>query len=341
MNRDTAPPDSRAAEAIFRTLLYGDIFSFPMTEAELHHFLIGLSASRRDIRRALDQSAWLAARVERVNGYCAIRERSQTAAERHRRDAASRRLWPLARRYGVILAHLPFVRMVALTGALAMRNADDEQDDIDYLLVTVPGRVWLARAMAVLMVRLARLWGVNLCPNYVLAETALVQSRQDLFIAHELAQMVPLAGLSIYQAMRAANGWSSKMLPNARQPFYQEPDRRPRGLGRAVQWIGELLLSGPFGDALERWEQRRKLRKFSAEASKPGSAAQIDAERVKGHFNDYGYPALEDYRKRLARYALADEFTSHGGQHPQPAPRGPVESALPAVRLGQSESGVD
>lgn len=340
-NRDTAQPDSRAAEAIFRTLLYGDIFSFPMTEAEVHHFLIGLSASRSDIRQALDQSVWLAARVERVNGYCAIRERTETAEERHRREAASEHLWPLARRYGVILAHLPFVRMIALTGALAVRNADDEQDDIDYLLVTTPGRVWLARALAVLVVRLARLWGVNLCPNYVLAKTALVQSRQDLFMAHELAQMVPLAGLSIYETMRAANGWSAAMLPNARQPFYQEPDRRPRGLGRAVQWIGELLLSGPLGDALERWEQRRKLRKFSAEASKPGSSAQIDAERVKGHFNDYGYPALDHYRERLARYALTEGFPANGSQPPEAGPENRAVFDLPPVLLGKRPSRLD
>ena len=309
MNRDFGQPESRAAEAIFRTLLYGDIFSFPMTEAEIHHFLIEFSASRGDVQRTLDQSAWLAERIERVNGYCAIRDRAETAQERHRRDTASQRLWPLARRCGILLAHLPFIRMVALTGALAMRNANDERDDIDYLLVTVAGRVWIARAFAVLVVRLARLLGIHLCPNYVLSETALVQSRQDLFMAHELAQMVPLAGLPIYDRMRAANDWSAALLPNAQEPFYYEPDRRPRRLGHALQWIGELLLSGPLGDALERWEQRRKMRKFSNETRKPGSAAQIDDQRVKGHFNDYGYPALDHYRERLANYTLNEEFT--------------------------------
>ncbi len=306
MLKDTDQPDSSTDEAILRTLLYADVFSFPMTEAEIHHFLIGHSATRGEIRAALDHSPWLAQRIERVNGYCAVQGRAGTTEHRHRRDTVSKTLWPVARRYGRIMAHLPFVRMVALTGALAMRNASDGGDDIDFLLVTVPGRVWMARAFAVAVVRLARLRGVGLCPNYVLADTALLQARQDLFIAHELAQMAPLAGFPIYRAMREANRWSDALLPNAHQPFYAEEDARPRGLGRLIQRIMELMLSGPIGDRLERWEQRRKLRKFQAESGKPGSSAELDAQRIKGHFNDYGYPALESYYARLEQHGLAD-----------------------------------
>jgi hypothetical protein len=314
MTRHADQPDSAAAEAILRTLLYADVFSFPMTESEIHHFLIGYTATRVEVRTALDLSPWLAERVERVNSYCAVRGRADCAEHRHWRDVSAQALWPVACRYGRILAHLPFVRMVALTGALAMRNAGDDHDDIDYLIVTVPGRVWIARAFAVLLVRLARLWGVGLCPNYVLSETVLLQSRQDLFIAHELAQMVPLAGFEIYRAMRDANRWADAMLPNAQEPFYIEPDAHPRGVGRLLQRVGEALLGGPLGDWLERWEQRRKLRKFSAEARKPGSSAELDEQRIKGHFNDYGYPTLEEYQARLERYnlAVANEIIEEG-----------------------------
>ncbi|MCC7451526.1 MAG: hypothetical protein IT324_29220 [Anaerolineae bacterium] len=304
MNNLVEQPDSTVSKAIFHTLLYADVFSFPMTDAEIHHFLIGLSASSTDVQIGLKQSHWLAQRIERVNGYCAIKGHAHMAHQRHSREAASKALWPVARRYGVLLAHLPFVRMVALTGALAMRNASDSQDDIDYILVTAPGRVWTARALTVLIVRIARLWHVGLCPNYVLAETALVQMRQDLFIAHELAQMVPLAGFHIYEAMRTANGWSMPLLPNAQGPFYKEADHRPYGIGRLLQQLGELILGGRIGDTFEQWEQRRKMRKFSADARKPGSSAQIDDQRVKGHFNDYGTPALNEYRARLERYGL-------------------------------------
>lgn len=275
-----------------------------MTEAEIQHFLIALSSTPADVRAILNQSQWLGQHILCVDGYWMVRGGAASADLRQKRQSASEALWPVARRCGTILAHLPFVRMVALTGALAVRNASTSQDDIDYLLVTTPGRVWIARALAVLVVRIARLWHVGLCPNYVLSETALLQDRQDLFTAHELAQMVPLAGSSIYEAMRATNAWAGPLLPNAAGPFYAEPDCAPRGLGRLVQRLGENILGGALGNALERWEQSRKLRKFHAQSLQPNSSAQLDRDHIKGHFNDYGYPALDKYQQRLQRYHL-------------------------------------
>ena len=89
-NGHVDPPDSLAAEAILRTLLYADVFNFPMTEAEIHHFLIGLPATPDDVRTTFEESSWLAERIERVNGYCAVRGRAETADQRHEREAASR-----------------------------------------------------------------------------------------------------------------------------------------------------------------------------------------------------------------------------------------------------------
>ncbi|MEP7284668.1 MAG: hypothetical protein ABI947_02735 [Chloroflexota bacterium] len=303
----TASPESHIAEAIFRTLLYADVFNFPMTEAEIHHFLIGAAATADEVRTTLAHSAWLAANITRVDGYCMLAGSAARVDLRQEREVATQALWPVACRYGALLAHLPFVRMVALTGALAMHNAAGSQDDIDYLLITTAGRVWTARLLAVGMVRLAAVVNVKLCPNYVLSEAALLQDRQDMFLAHELAQMIPLTGLPIYKAMRAVNTWADPMLPNAREPFYAEPDSTPHGIGRWLQWVGESLLSGPLGDAFERWEQRRKLRKFEAQLHQVGSSAQLGRDRVKGHFNDYGTPALYKYWQRLERYNLADD----------------------------------
>lgn len=291
-------------EAILRTLLYADVFHFPLTEAELHHFLIGCAADREAVRAALHDSAYLAQHIAQVDGFWTLRGHAADCTARRTREAASQKLLPVARFYGKLLAHLPFVRMVALTGALSMHNARDAQDDIDFLIVTAADRVWLTRLLAVVVVRLARLRGVQLCPNYVLAETALTQDRQDVYMAHELAQMIPLAGQALYAAMRAANQWAASFLPNADAPFYAMADSAPRGVGQRVQRLAERLLSGKFGARLERWEAARKQRKFAALHAQ-SSAAQIDAERAKGHFQDHGAWILEAYARNLADYALS------------------------------------
>src|SRR5579859_1336958 len=98
----TAVPENLMAEAIFRTLLYADVFDFPMTEAEIYHFLIALAATPDGVRAALDGSPYLAQRIERINGYCALRENVRAIEKRIQHEAASRKLWPTARRFGQI-----------------------------------------------------------------------------------------------------------------------------------------------------------------------------------------------------------------------------------------------
>ncbi|MCC7206156.1 MAG: hypothetical protein IT323_02555 [Anaerolineae bacterium] len=307
-------PDSLVSGAILRTLIYADIFDFPMRLEEIQHFLIGCTTSLDAVRAALESSAWLAGRIERAGGYYHLRGRAALVALRHEREKAAQRLWPVAMRYGGWLAHLPFVRMAALTGSLAMRNPRGEHDDIDYLLITAPRRVWLARAFAIVVVRLARLRRIGLCPNYVLAETALEQSQHNLYMAHEMAQMVPIRGAAHFAAMNAANPWAAIYLPNARAPFYDDADpareESPRRVGRFAQRLGEWLFGGWRGDALDAWEQRRKIRRFrrfQAEAGGHPGAAHLDGEHVKGHFQDHGQRILARYAEGLRAHGLADE----------------------------------
>jgi hypothetical protein len=288
-------------EAIFQTVLYADIFDYPLTQSEIHHFLISTPAAPETVQAAFENSAWLQSRLCVTRGYVTVRGRQSIAAVRDERQRSSAQLWPAARRWATVIGWLPFVRMVAVTGALAVDNAP-AGDDIDYLIVTVPGRVWLARALAVTVVRLARLLRVGLCPNYVLAYTALSQQRRNLNIAHDLAQMVPLVGHRVYAEMRAANQWAGDYLPQARRPLRAEPELRLNGWQAALQRCGEWLLGGRLGDALEGWERDRKLRKFAPAAGQASSAAELDADRVKGHFDDHGYPILRKFHERVAQY---------------------------------------
>lgn len=291
--------------AILRTVLYGDIFDFPMTIQEIHHFLIhDESISLPDIESVLCSSPDLAKHLLIVGKYVARIGRQDIINLREAREQAAQDLWQNAVYYGRWLARLPFVRMVALTGALAMRNADPH-DDLDYLLVTAPGRVWLARLFAIALVKVGKRRGVILCPNYVLAEDALAQTQRDLFIAHEIAQMVPLYGRPLYLHMRASNSWAEAHLPNANIAFYEES-----GLAIGKGWAiikraTEILLSGWPGHLLERLERQRKIKRFSR-IQTPRSAAQLDHSHVKGHFNDHGRPVLKAYYDRLQDYGLID-----------------------------------
>jgi len=291
--------------AILRTVLYGDVFDFALTVPEIHHFLIAdQPVPYPELVHTLEHSPYLRSILTVEAGYVVCGHRRDLIPLRQERDRVAAQLWEEAQRYGVWLARLPFVRMVALTGALAVRNAADHDDDLDYVLVTAAGRVWLARAFAILLVRLGKTRGVVICPNYVLAASALEQEKQDLFMAHEVAQMVPVYGFAVYEQMRGANRWVEDYLPNAALPYFAEAEYVPRGGWNALKRLGEWALGGRLGDALERWEYQRKLRRFADDLRTPNSAALLDDQHVKGHFQDHGHPVMQEYARRLRAFEL-------------------------------------
>ncbi|MFQ3647052.1 MAG: hypothetical protein SNJ54_16210 [Anaerolineae bacterium] len=286
--------------AILRTVLYADIFDFPLTVEEIYLYLIGREAeSVREIECLLASSARLQALLCQQQGYVFLRSRPELIARRLERQAHAAPLLHTAQRYGHWLAQIPFVRMVAITGAVAMNNPSHPADDIDYMLIVQPGRVWLTRALAIALVRLARLRGVELCPNYVLAADKLPQTRTDLYVAHELAQMRPVYGYAHYRDLLEANDWAWDFLPNssAQPPLANEAQLM---LKRTL----EYLLGGRLGNLLDALEYRRKSARFQ-QRIQADAAAVIGPHAVKGHFQDHGQRILAAYHERLARYDVA------------------------------------
>lgn len=290
--------------AILCTLLYADIFHFAMTLPELHRHLISPQAvSLEAVEQILVHSSQLKTLLVQENGYLTLAKRRENIGYRIERERYVQEMFDDAVRYGHWLAQIPFVQMVAMTGSLAVRNPVNTSDDYDYLLVTQPGRVWLARAIAIALVRLTRFRKRELCPNYVLAADQLEQQQQDLFMARELAQMFPIYGSNIYEAMMNANAWVETYLPNV-NPYPTTPNSP-----KTFKALLEKLLSGWLGDKLEEWEYQRKRRKFEPQAHKPDSAAVIDSGHVKGHFKDNGHPIMQQYQARLREYGLLEDET--------------------------------
>jgi hypothetical protein len=299
--------------AILRTVLYADVFDFPMKIEEIHHYLISDEpVSLVDVAQALHQSIILKQQLQQIGEYVIFKGSDNLIETRRKREAASTSLWPQAVRWGHVLSALPYVRMVALTGALAVRNAADHDDDLDYMIITAPHRVWLARAFAILMVKIGRMRGVTICPNYVLSETNLTQTRRDIFLAHEVAQMVPIYGSDCYRRFREVNNWSYQQLPNAVDPFFDEPEIQ-LGTSRIIKHVLEIVFGGAIGNWFEHWEYRRKLNRFSVDLQTPNSSAQVDDTQIKGHFNDHGHPVLQKYTRRLQECGLAEEPLARTG----------------------------
>jgi len=294
----TQPSTASLSLAILRTVAYGDLFDFPMTLPEVHRYLEATPAGIDEVRRAAQRMA--PERLQLVGPFVMLPGRARLSELRKRRAEVAARLWPEAIRCGSSVGRVPFVRMVAVTGALAMDNVD-EGADLDYLIVTEPGRVWLCRLLIVQLVRLHRLRGVVICPNWILSEEAIRLERRDLFSARELAQMVPVVGPDVYRRMIEANGWIRDHLPNAVGP--PRAEHALTAAGSPVGRLGEVVLRWSAFDPLERWVQHRKtheIRRLDPDSPE----VVLDHRQCKGHVDGHGRRISEAYGERLRSLSL-------------------------------------
>jgi hypothetical protein len=269
--------------AILHTLAYADIFDYPLTAVEVHRYLTGAKVSYEEVSQILNEVGLWRGLITRTESYFTLCGREAIIETRARRKPASRRLWQEAKFYGRILAALPFVRMIAVTGSLAMENVN-ESGDIDFFIVTTRGRLWTCRAMALLIVHIAKLTGVTLCPNYFVAENALMLPDRSLYAAHELVQMIPLSEIETYNEMRCLNTWTDEYLPNA-----QGTPELFTGIKGPDRWQSplEVLLNLLPIKYFEAWEMKRKVEKLSRKQSS-GPEVCFSAEVCKGHTNRHG-----------------------------------------------------
>lgn len=310
------PTDGQPAEplslerAILEIFVYADIFDYPLTLEEVTRY-VAVPATLAQVETILAELT-TCGRLTSQNGYYALAGREALFAVRERREQVAQRKWRAAQRYITWLAALPFVRMVGVTGTLAMDNVE-EKDDIDVFIVTAPGRLWLTRLLAIGVVRLAALAGDELCPNYLVTERNLRFGPHTVYTAREVAQMVPIYGAEVYRRMRQENPWVDGFLPQAGAPPNALHQRTANGaayiqlgaLSRAAKGLGELLLRGPIGEALERWEMNRKIARFQQRAQASGGSVAFSADACKGHFDRHDQAILVLFRERLERYGLS------------------------------------
>jgi hypothetical protein len=279
-------PD-KLSQAVLHTVAYSDIFDYPLTAREIHRYLTGVKASFEEVAQALE-----AGPVTRTGGYFTLPGREEIVSVRAEREVRSHQLLPRAIRYGRVLGTLPYIRMVALTGSLAVMNVS-ESADFDYMLVAARGRVWTARAFALAFNRLTRLRGHTICPNLIVSETALAWPLHDLYSARELYQMIPVTGMDMYNRLLNANHWAKEFLPNCSHDFSREQRGTAPVLTDGVRKVAatlkafiELPLHGKLGDRFENWEMDRKIVRFQKQAGY-GDETIFTAEICQGNFHHH------------------------------------------------------
>lgn len=232
-------------------MLYFEVFSYPVSVEELLDTcaLPGTTAEGVQETLALLAENGLVAR----NGeWYSTSPRPDWAKARAENAERGKEYLDIARRIGPWIGAFPYVRAVFVSGSLS-KGVMPADGDIDYFVVTQPGRLWVARTLLVMFKKIFLLNSKKYwCVNYFVDENHLRIEEQNRFTATEVVTLMPVYGSEWYKAFLRENDWAKAYYPHFPPRDVQKvPPHRSRG----GKWLGEAFL----GTGLGTWLDRRMM----------------------------------------------------------------------------------
>ena len=298
---------------ILKTLLYYDIFSYPLRPSEIFTFLTVNSVRLEDVEQGLLE---LKRRnlVDSQDDHYFLKHRDKNVVQRRKMmEGRARKAWKNARLMTSIMRRFPFVRAVLVSGDLS-KNIAGEESDIDYFVITRPNRLWISRSLLVLFKKVFLLNRRKFfCINYFLAEDTLEVRERDIYVATEIAHLKPLYNARLYREFMRRNVWIKEYFPNfsdSRNGSWSVDDRKS-----FMQKVLELPFIFDYAHRVDRWLMRTMEKLWE---KRYPMLSDDDRRRLfrcsphvsTAHGGDFQRHVLKEYRERLSAYNLSESSST-------------------------------
>lgn len=234
--------------AVLHTLVYFERFAYPLTLEEVHQYCSDVNADAAQVQEALDylQKEGL---VFSFKGYYQSLNDCSWLNRRLENNRRADQFLPPARRMARFIGHFPFVQAVLVSGSLSKHSMGPDSD-VDFFVITSPGRLWLCRTLLVVFKKIFLFNSHKyFCVNYFIDTEHLEIEEKNLFTATETVTLLPMCGPEFYDAFAKANAWAWQFFPHFPVRSTTETIPNKRGwLKRAA----EFLLGGKFGAWLDK-----------------------------------------------------------------------------------------
>jgi hypothetical protein len=295
---------------VIQTLAYYDLFEYPLTAAEIFTFLPVAGYTEREIGEGLAEGVEYGTLKAR-RGFYYLPHRDEGIVERRlRMEEHGRKLWNTARIVTRLMRHIPFVRGVFISGQLC-RYIANEASDIDYFIVTEPGRLWLVKTMFT-FIRRTLLFNRRkyFCTNYYVTTGNLKIRERNPYVACEVASLKPMYNRDLFDRFMEENSWIGDYYPNY---SFDRMECREGVEGRSfVQRLREMMIPRPLASWLDtrlmemtRNFWRRKFPNAAPEMYEVSLRTHRNESRI--HPDDKTSMVLERYRECLRRYGIAHD----------------------------------
>lgn len=294
-------------KAILKTLIYADIFDYPLKIQEIHKWLIGRKTTLRQIEKTLEKLQ-KELRIARKGKYFFLRKKKELVARRARREKPSAVYFKRAKILSQLLKIIPWVKLAGISGGLAMENVS-YKDDIDLFIITAKNRLWISRLFILGLLSAVgkrrkrqdsgRKIAGKFCVNILLEEDRLVQVNKDLFTAHEVLQMKVLWQRDgVYSKYLSDNSWTAGFFPNwiaisSPESTVMNYESRIRQKNHNSLFMPHNLLVNIL-ENLAKWFQLTIMQQ-------PQGRERIADGALYFHPRDCRKEVLRQYQKRLTR----------------------------------------
>ena len=250
---------------ILETIVYHDLFDFPLTVQEIH-LTMPIRADLPEVVSALDSNEAIE-KIGKKDGFYFLKGREEiTVLRRNRFDLAEKK-YKLVRRFFRFARFAPFLRAVFICNTLSRSNARDNSD-IDLFIVTAPGRIWLTRLFVTGLAALLRRRPTDkiskdrLCLSFFITSDSLALRSHsidnDIYLPHWILDLYPVydeAGIS--GNLFNENGWAREILPGLRKQLSSHRRNLTPKFMRTKAWVEGKI--DRRGGVLEMWAREKQM----------------------------------------------------------------------------------
>lgn len=352
INFRTGP--SPLEKSILATIVYYDIFDYPLTDFEVFLYLVeeNLMESRRksgrgnktalpdfcqdssaEVAELLNNSEYLKKHINQKHGFYFLRRTplspacptNKSSLSRRKTDIVQQRLnrkkladqkWKKAKKIFWIMQITPFMKMVLVSGSLAIGNSKNESD-IDLIIIAKKGRIWIARTFITL---LTSVLGVRrhknktenkICLNHYITDESLKIPFESLYNAQSYLHLINIYNSEkdkkMFRKFQEENKWIGKYARNYKLAKLGglRSIKRSKILG-LVSGFFEIILSGRFGNYLEKKLSEIQSRRIKNDKlyKKSGGRITINNSQLEFHPDSHEASIIPEFNRRMKELEL-------------------------------------
>lgn len=293
--KNNIPPGEgieQAEAGVIRTLLYFDIFNYPLTLDELIKFHPYKNTAAR-ITEAVSHLRNNMV-IFRDEDFYSVQPATGFTQRRKLGNALARKRLQTARKFSGLISKFPFVRAIMLSGSLS-KNYMENDSDIDYFIITEPGRLWLTRGLLALFKRVFLLNSHKFfCTNYLIDSESLEIGEKNIYTAMETTTLIPVYGKKLCEEFIDKNQWTLQYLPNAGRLQQTNFIIENQNL---IKHLLERLLSGSMGEKLDLYCMNTATQRWKKKFKSSFTAAEFELAFKSGRNVSKNHPRF--FQKKI------------------------------------------